>query len=701
MDTKDKPELIQLLVISNQFHLVNKLLSALREDGIELKAFGANDKAGLIEQLKLQSWDLVLCCEDAGISLASAQETIHDLGLELPIIFLADEDSKVDAAELLNSGIRDFLPITQIRHIQHAIRREVDTHQLINNHRLLALNFKELEKRQQTLLNSTTQALAYIQEGMHLYCNESYAKLFAFPSQSSIEQTPLLDLFHNKSRTDLKKFLSNKIEEEQSINLVIGDQHAKNNEMQYEVELTFLPISFNGQSCFQLIVKAATGNSAYAEKISAVNAQDLLTRLYNKNYFLEKIEQAISRAIKQQQLASLLIVQINEFLDIKSTIGLSNANQVLNDIAKFLRKSVQKKFAAARLGDYEFGLLINECSPLEAVELGNFIKSKINNHITSAALPSLQLSCSIGIATINGHALDNEDLLAKARINLNTNIGSNKSSDNYRIGKAREHTIDEMAAYIDLALRENRFKLLFQPIVSLKGEVAHEYEVLSRMQDSEKNDIPPSEYMAIANLNGMGEELDKVIITQALDVLQNSNNKSVRLIINLTNNTLVSKTFLPWFADSLQTAEISTDRIIFQISETHICNNLDYCIQFCEGLNQLGLLSIVCHYGCLVDPGNYLEAIRPAYVKLDRTLVRDIRYSQHHQNELKRLISGLHTKNYKVVVPQVEDPSALPTLWKLDVDYVQGYYLEKPSQTMDYEFNQNHEITLNAPPPNQ
>ena len=104
MDTKDKPELIQLLVISNQFHLVNKLLSALREDGIELKAFGANDKAGLIEQLKLQSWDLVLCCEDAGISLASAQETIHDLGLELPIIFLADEDSKVDAAELLNSG---------------------------------------------------------------------------------------------------------------------------------------------------------------------------------------------------------------------------------------------------------------------------------------------------------------------------------------------------------------------------------------------------------------------------------------------------------------------------------------------------------------------------------------------------------------------------------------------------------------------
>lgn len=337
---------------------------------------------------------------------------------------------------------------------------------------------------------------------------------------------------------------------------------------------------------------------------------------------------------------------------------------------------------------------------MEAVDLANFIKSKINNHITTTALPSLQLSCSIGIAAINEHALDNEDLLAKARINLNAQLKTNQNSENYRIGKTREHNIDEMTAYLKLALQGKRFKLLFQPMVSLRGESSRVYEVLSRMQDQDNNDITPSEYMAIANLNGLGEELDKLIVTMAIDVLQNADNMGIRLILNLTNNTLVSKTFLPWLNEAMQLNSLTADRIIFQISETHICNNLDYCIKFCEDLKQLGLSSIVCHFGCVIDPENYLDAVRPAYVKLDKTMVRDLAYSQFQQDDLKKLIQELHASNYKVIVPQVEDSTALPALWKLRVDYVQGYCLEKPSQSMNYGFIQNHEITLDAPAPN-
>lgn len=700
MDMKESTELVRILVISSQFDLVNKLLSALREDGIELKAFGINDKVKLFEQLKLQTWNLALCCEDADISLADAQGVLQDLGVELPVIFLAKEHSRFDMAELLDSNIRDCLPITRSDLVLHAIKRELETHNLLKKHRLLALNFRELEKRNQALLDNTTQALAYIQEGMHFYCNKSYADFFAIPDQASVEQTPLLDLFDDNGRSKLKALLSTDIETELKISLFTERSSDSNGNLATETELIFTPISFNGQACLQLLVKPAYGNSAYADAIKKVNAQDLLTRLYKPAYFLEKIEQSIGQAIKRQDHASLIIVQINEFLDIKSTIGIANANLVLNDIANFLRQFIQKKFTAARLGDYEFGLLIEKCNPMEAVDLANFIKSKINNHITTTALPSLQLSCSIGIAAINEHALDNEDLLAKARINLNAQLKTNQNSENYRIGKTREHNIDEMTAYLKLALQGKRFKLLFQPMVSLRGESSRVYEVLSRMQDQDNNDITPSEYMAIANLNGLGEELDKLIVTMAIDVLQNADNMGIRLILNLTNNTLVSKTFLPWLNEAMQLNSLTADRIIFQISETHICNNLDYCIKFCEDLKQLGLSSIVCHFGCVIDPENYLDAVRPAYVKLDKTMVRDLAYSQFQQDDLKKLIQELHASNYKVIVPQVEDSTALPALWKLRVDYVQGYCLEKPSQSMNYGFIQNHEITLDAPAPN-
>ena len=203
---------------------------------------------------------------------------------------------------------------------------------------------------------------------------------------------------------------------------------------------------------------------------------------------------AVSKAIKQQQYSSLLIIQLNEFLDIKSTIGLNKANQVLNDVAEFLKKSIQKMFTAARLDDYEFGLLIDNCKLAESIELASFIKSKINNHITTAALPSMQLSCSIGVAVINENALDAKDLVAKARVNLHKKLPDINS---IRAGDVQNQDFDALTAYINLAIKVKRFKLLFQPILGLKGESFQDYEVLSRMLDSEGNDMLPSEFSSL------------------------------------------------------------------------------------------------------------------------------------------------------------------------------------------------------------
>jgi len=102
-----------------------------------------------------------------------------------------------------------------------------------------------------------------------------------------------------------------------------------------------------------------------------------------------------------------------------------------------------------------------------------------------------------------------------------------------------------------------------------------------------------------------------------------------------------------------------------------------------------------------VQPENYLDDIKPVYVKLDKSLVRDIGISYYQHNDLKNLFADLHNKHFKVAVPQVEDSSVLPLLWKLDADFIQGYYLERPRQTMDYKFIQNYEITLGAQIHNQ
>tara|TARA_R100001143_G_scaffold63431_1_gene70427 strand:- start:2270 stop:4336 length:2067 start_codon:yes stop_codon:yes gene_type:complete len=684
MDADNNSETIHLLVISSQFALVNKLLSSLRKDGLQLKASGVDNNKLLQEQLKSGSWDLLIYCENTKLSLGSVFDVIQHSGMELPLIVLT-QGQNLKALDIYKSRIRDCIPLNDEQRILFTIKREVQIQRLEKKYRLLALDYRELLQRHQSLMDNANQALAYILDGMHLYCNQSYAELFSADSPASLQHTPLLDLFRDGEREALKNLLATPVDEEQKLELDFAN---------ISLELIFTPVSVDNQDCLQLIARPASANENYAQKLQSSRKHDLLTLLYNRSYFTEKIEQAISKAIKKNKNAVLILVRINEFLDIKSTIGLSNANQVLNDIANFLRASVKKKFAAARLSDYEFGLLMNDFTLTEAAEMASFIKSKINNHITSTALPSLQLSCSIGISMINSHALDAEDILARARLNLDREL---KGAAN-KTGSIQPDTdITQLMAMLETALQKKSFTLLFQPMVSLQDEEWKIYEVLSRMLDDKNNIVLPGQFFPLANQNGMGEILDQAIITLAGKAIKKTGNIPVRLNLNLTSNTLVSKTFLPWVRDFLSEQKISSERLIFQLSEMHICNNLEYCVEFCEGLEQLGIDYIVCHYGCVIDPIKYLNAIHPKCVKLDTTLVKDLNFSQYHQDELRNVINELHDQEFKVIVPQVEDTTVLPLLWKLGVDYVQGYSLERPSQNMDYEFIQDHVITLQAP----
>lgn len=687
MESETKAELIHLLVISSQFDLLNKLLSRLRNEGLQLKALGTDSQRELHELLSSRRWDLVIYGLDSALSLNESLKILSESGLELPIIVLTDSRTRIPNRLLLGGQIQDLVGTEDDARLQLAIKREVDHQRLKKRFRLLSVNHRELEKRHQSLLDNTQQALAYILEGMHLYCNRSYAELFAASSAKALEKTPLLDLFSGKQRENLRYLLSGTVNSKQEIDLEFADQR---------LNLIFTPVSVDGQDCLQLMIRPGTGNVAYSKKRQTARNRDLLTRLYNRTFFLDKVEQAIADALRNDKHAAFILVEVNEFLDIQSTIGLANANLVLRDIAGFLQKSVKKNFSAARLGDFEFGLLVEDCRLPEAIDLANFIKSKINNHVTTTALPSLQLSCSLGIAAINEQARDAEDLIARARLNLNNQTVPGKALAQQNTD-SDDDNLDLLTAQLNAALANKRFALLFQPMVSLQNDSSNDYEVLSRMLDEDQQIIPPAKYIPLANLNGMGEALDKVIVALACDALKKAGDIPVRLIINLTNNSLSSLTFLPWLSKYLLKRDIGLDRLLFQISEVTICNSLESCTEFCHGLASLGIAYIVCHYGCVIDPDKYLSAISPKCVKLDNSLVRDISISQYHQEELTTLIQELHGQGFKVIVPHVEDNTVLPLLWKAGADYVQGYSLERPSQNMDYDFVQNHIITLRAP----
>lgn len=684
-----QPGPIHLLVATSSVDAANRLISGLRGAGLGVRSANAGHERELAVLLAQGQWDVLVCFASERLPLSAVLVTLQKSELELPLLYVGVAP---DASQLLcQQGVRElFAPDTHAS-LLATVRREAELMQTKRRLRQLELQHRELEKRHELLLDGSTTAISYVQDGIHLASNQSYASAFGHDNNATIATTPFLDLLSPDTRPRIKALLSQPLHSEVTETLLIRRPRGAEEPM----ELCFTPVEYHGKACVQIRVTEARGNAGYAATVTRIAHQDLLTRLYNGAHFLTCIEHAIRAAIQDNVFSSLLLIELTEFADIGATIGRSSANIVVNDVARLLQELITDQDAVARIDEHTFGILLHTGDPDKALELARKIQGRLNNHISPAMLTTVELGCAIGLALINGLTGNAEAVLVRARANLRDKPLKASRQLQYRIGEELHHDAGAMLDYLKSALLNRRFKLLFQPLVSIKGESYKSYEVLTRMLDRDGNEVSPAAFLPLANLNGVGEEIDRLVTGMALDSIRDTR-AAERLLINITSNTLLSRTFLPWLSEKLRNDRIPSDQLVLQISEVDIHANPAQALDFCHGLRELHAAMAITHFGCALEPFAILDELKPVIVKLDETLVRDIIYSPQQIQNVQTMIRTLHKRGLIVIAPQVEDMDVLPILWQTGADYVQGYCLQRPSDEMNYEFLHVEEITLLA-----
>lgn len=683
-----------LLVVSEDHDTINRLVSHLRNAGLALRPTLAGTLPQLSGLLAQEPWDVVLLQDSATLGISEVLAVLRKHEQALPVVLL--RNSELTDSELLplfRQGIRAAVPVSATdrlvteltREARHAALQQV----LLQRERQL----QELERRHQQLLDDSPLALSYVQDGIHLYCNPAYARLFGYPDVSSIRTTPLLNLLNLAARPGMKTLLQDAEAAPRSACFAAR----RHDGIEQELQFTCTPVTWHGQPCLQLTVQPVAGNTVREEEAGRLAQQDLLTRLDSREHFIQRLENAIRAAVQKARFSSFILVELEDFDGIAAALGRSSSNLVLNDIALTLRGGLSRPVQAGRLAEHAFGLWVEEGDPDAALLLCEEIRERINNRVSSAMLASLELRCRVGMTLINGHALNAEALLERARVNLELHPQAAGSPDAFRIGDSLEHDAGDMLAYLQTALAERRFKPLFQPIVGINGDARRCYEVLIRMLDTDDNEIRPGAFLPLATLNGMGEDIDRMVVAMAMEALQASPEVE-QLTVNITENSLLSPVFLPWLSEQLNQARLPAERLAIDISEITLHASREPALAFCQGLAVLGVPLTISHFGCALEPFALLDQIRPALVTLDETIVRDLSYSSHQKANVQSLVKALHARGVHVVTPRVEDMAVLPVLWEIGVDYAQGYCLQAPSQHMNYEFVQDEEITLSAPP---
>ena len=242
------------------------------------------------------------------------------------------------------------------------------------------------------------------------------------------------------------------------------------------------------------------------------------------------------------------------------------------------------------------------------------------------------------------------------------------------------------------ALEKNSFRLLFQPIISLRGDSHEHYEVLLRLLDPEGAEVPPGEFLDAAKEAGLATKIDRWVLLNSIKLLAEHHSKghSTRLMVHLSGASLQDPSLLAWLGVALKASKLPPDSLVFQLDEHDAVAYLRQAKALTQGLAGLGCRVALNQFGCVLNPLNTLKHLNADFVKIDGSYTQDLS-RQENQEALKQLLAQLHEQAKQTIVPFVDSATVLATLWQAGVGYIQGQYLQGPSQSMDYNFSSDED----------
>ena len=384
---------------------------------------------------------------------------------------------------------------------------------------------------------------------------------------------------------------------------------------------------------------------------------------------------------------AFLYLDIDKLHVVNDSFGHKAGDQVIRKIIGIVDERAGENDAVSHLSGDRLGMFLQDSDESKAVEtaehiLGTLARDSIeyNGHL-------IDIAASIGIALVPEAIGDAAAALSTAEVAARSakERGGNRAVVFRDIDASvmqRRSDLNQVG-YLQSAFIENRFVLYAQTIQSLKdGESSSRYEILVRLIDEDGQIILPAQFMSAAERYHMMPTLDRWVINKALEQLGNSENtleiNLASFSINVSAQSLADDDFVDNIANRIVESGVSPEALCFEITETAVVRNLDQAQRFIRKIGSVGCRLALDDFGTGHCSFAYLKDLPVQYIKIDGVFIRDIL-----ENPLSEAIVASVTNIAKVmhastVAEHVESDLILKQMRKYDVDFVQGFAIDRP-----------------------
>lgn len=683
-----------IFIIDDSFNNEEKVVKILRSAGYAAHTTRVEDEEDLAEALGKKIPDILLY--SIGMELITLEQTIACLKEHakepVPVIAVNREGHQSDVVKVMRAGAKDLSDYDNAPHLELVIKREIEAHNSIRKLFQMEQAVKETEKRCEALLDSSRDAIAYIHEGMHVYSNQSYLDLFNFDASEDLEGMPILDMVGMSDRDTFKAFLRDNFKDGAiaTQKLQLNLRNADSTEFKGEME--FSSASIDGEPCVQVIIRNQTDSKELEKQLAMMSQKDSATGLYNRQFFLESLEQKVKAAQNKQLTAAVLLIHLDNFDDIKKSAGVVGADKFLNEISRKLEDAIGSEDILAHFEGNIFSAIALKQSATSIDGYAKKLSKRCQDFIANINNQSLNSTCTIGISLMDANAPDSSEILLRAERAIAE--AESKGPNNIIVyqpkeGELTQKEIDaQIVADLKDALTSNRFVLYFQPVISLHGDTDERYEVFIRMLDKSGKVLLPKDFLPAAERTGMSLAIDRWVLLNTITTLTQrwKNGNRTMFFVKLTGNSLKDSNLMTWLKDQLKKFNVPKNSLIFEVKESTAVTSLKYTAEIAKSLKALNCGFALDDFGTGSNPFELLKHIPADYIKLERSFMEELTSNNENQQAVKKITETAMEMNKLTIAQCVEDATSLSVLWGMGINFIQGNFLQEPAPDLNYDF---------------
>jgi diguanylate cyclase (GGDEF)-like protein len=410
---------------------------------------------------------------------------------------------------------------------------------------------------------------------------------------------------------------------------------------------------------------------------------DTLTGLANRSLLLANTTHAISGADPDLHLA-LVIVDIREFRDVNAQFGAEIGDQALCEVAHRLNYiGSGGSSLLARLAEDAFAFLMTGPDVRERAEsLSKKLQLAFEAPLMLGA-NKLTLGVDIGIAVYPDDADSADQLIQNAERALayakKAQLGEGQfyqAEHDKELQQRKRLTRD-----LRVASRREQIRLHYHPLVDAHTGQVSAVETLARWLHPELGNVPPVEFVPLAESSGQIVQLGEWILRRACfdaAAWQQAGAMPPRLAVNVSATQLRERGFEQMVASALNDAALPAARLELEITETALIENIDQAVDILRKLRVNGVRISIDDFGTGLASLSYLKRLPIDQLKIDISFIRDVLHNPSDTQIVKAIINLGHSLDLEVVAEGVEQPAQRDFLVANGCDLLQGFLFTVP-----------------------